>query len=234
MKKLLLGLLFIASPLLATGPLYQSPNVQDQQEHLNIYKDLRFPKISTGTAQNFYITAGSATAFNISTGTATNWTTKNLTISPGGTISGLTGRILQQSSASCTTTKSTTLTTFQSTCLTASITPSSTSSKIIVLISGVGRITCVSGDGNNNAYFTIDRGGTDLSSGSGFSYVACNNGASVNTIQVAGAVAISYPDSPASVSSLTYTLQVKKGVGSQNVDWLDQNQKGVITLLEYL
>lgn len=71
MKKLLLGILFIASPLLATGPLYQSPSVQDQQEHENIYKDLRFPKVSTGTAQNWYIVKGSATAFNIGTSTIT-------------------------------------------------------------------------------------------------------------------------------------------------------------------
>lgn len=73
MKTLIALLLFMASPLLATGPLNKSPSVPDQLEHENIYKELRSPKISTGTAQNFYIAKGSGTLFNIASGTVNSF-----------------------------------------------------------------------------------------------------------------------------------------------------------------
>lgn len=95
MKKIFFGLLLICSPLFATGPLYNSSSSVDQSEHENIYKDLRFPKISTGTAQNFYIRNGSATL-------------SGLALTSGATISGISGRVIQVIVSSMTATGSTT------------------------------------------------------------------------------------------------------------------------------
>lgn len=82
---------------------------------------------------------------------------------------------------------STASTTFVTTGLSATITPSSTSSKVLILVSGSS-----SGGSGTTPLFTLFRGATQLA---GTSWIANS-----------GNVGISFVDSPNTISSTTYTL----------------------------
>jgi hypothetical protein len=72
MKKLLIGLLFLAAPVQAICPRFQSADTNTQQEIYGICHDLQYPQIATGTAQNFTIINGTATQLS---GVQLNFTT---------------------------------------------------------------------------------------------------------------------------------------------------------------
>ena len=96
---------------------------------------------------------------------------------------------------------STSSTTYVSTGLSASITPQSTTSKILILVSGIG------GQANyqNSAYYTVFRGtvsGTNLGSGTNSALAMCY--VVVNGPQYTN-VGISYLDSPSTTSSTTWS-----------------------------
>lgn len=86
--------------------------------------------------------------------------------------------------------------TYVETGLAAIITPTSTSSKVLVMVSGCAACSNVAGDG----YLTLARGGVNLLGANGF----CN-------MEGAGRAAYAYTflDSPASVAALTYSVQIK-------------------------
>ena len=101
---------------------------------------------------------------------------------------------------------STTNTTMTSTTFATSITPTSSTSKILVLYSGS---IYLNGSTGNQAYQTLYRGSTDLGTtngmveitGGGFWYPSC----------------ISYLDSPSTTSSTTYTIYHKRLSGTSVV-----------------
>lgn len=110
--------------------------------------------------------------------------------------------------------------------LAATITPSSTANRILVIASGSFRITGTS-LANGGATF-IKRGTTDLSAGANFSN---------SLIQVSGqavdcSVAINYVDSPATTSATTYTVWLFSNTASNTLTFPSASQVGSITLME--
>ena len=93
---------------------------------------------------------------------------------------------------------STSSTSFVTTGHSASITPSSTSSKILILLNGGSSWN--NNDVNYNRWTTIYRGGTDLGAGT----VGLQN-MYANTL-FGGPHTINYLDSPSTTSSTTYTI----------------------------
>jgi hypothetical protein len=105
-----------------------------------------------------------------------------------------TGSVIQTVSASNTTQFSTSSTSWTATPITASITPISSTSKILVAAT-----MCWYGTGQG----TINRGATNLGNAT-YGFIELNN-----TNAFEWSVAISYLDSPATTSSTTYTIYVK-------------------------
>ena len=88
--------------------------------------------------------------------------------------------------------------------LSVAITPTSTSSKVYIIVTDVAEV-----GSSGQAVFTIARGGTNLApNNSGMSYVLGSS------IQIP--VAMSYLDSPSSTSALTYTAQYRAVSGAIN------------------
>jgi hypothetical protein len=136
--------------------------------------------------------------------------------------SGLGGKVLQVVSATDSTLRTTTSTSYvtASNTLSVTITPASASNKILLLVS------VVVGNGNAyDCYLTIYKGGSNLIGASGFVYQS-GGGTSVNY----NSNAINYLDSPATTSATTYQVyfKVNSGTGNINVD----SARGVITAIE--
>jgi len=130
------------------------------------------------------------------------------------------GNVIQVVNATTSTGSSTTSTSFVASNLTASITPTSSSSKILVLVGGFGYATAL-----NYAYYTIARGTTVLSSGSSGLSALYNNDGSVP-------ISMFWLDSPATTSSTSYTAYFKRGASGTAYFIENINGTGVITLME--
>ena len=124
------------------------------------------------------------------------------------------GKVLQVVSAVSSTTVSTTSTSFASTGLTASITPSATSSKILVMATS-------SMYASADARATIFRDATDLSGTDSF-VVFGGTDVYVSMIKL---------DSPSSTSSLTYEPKIK-AVSTGTVYWENSDGTATLTLME--
>lgn len=162
-----------------------------QREFEQLYHDNSFPKISTGTAQNFTIINASVTRANFSDGTVQTTASK----------------VLQTGYATSTSATSTTSTSYADTALSVTITPKSASSKIVIWVKTYAFIN-LNGAG---IIYGIARNGTDL--------VAA--GIAQTTMAVLGRapvpVSFVYQDSPASTSALTYMLRVKSNSAGNDV-----------------
>jgi hypothetical protein len=142
---------------------------------------------------------------------------------PKGTLP--TGSTLQVVSASIIGENATTSTTFTSAFLSASITPTSATSKVLVLVNGAS----FGVSGNAEGFFTVDRSGTNLGNGtSGFGRVW--NQASSNFTFVPGILMVL--DSPATTSSITYTVQQRQTNAAQMVYIGGGAGKSSIVLME--
>ena len=114
--------------------------------------------------------------------------------------------------------------TFFATNLTADITPSAATSKVLVMVSGDYLI-----QSNTESFLSIYRGTSNRGHSSyGFLHVSHNGEES------AGSFSIVYLDEPSSTSSLTYTLRLARGSGSNNcyVPRNDSGEPALITLME--
>lgn len=137
-----------------------------------------------------------------------------------------TGSVLQVVSADYSTSTSLTGTTYTDTGLSLSITPSATTSKILVVISqqAVG----ATGSANNvDGHLQLLRGGTSISdrqrSWRADGIVA----------QVGGTVSFTYLDSPSTTSATTYKTQAKlTDSGSGRTLYLQNSGVSTITLME--
>jgi len=117
-----------------------------------------------------------------------------------------TGSVLQVVSATRTASSVTTSTSFVSNGLTASITPSSSSSKIFVTVSSVGD----SGASGVTAFYTLYRNSTNLGGATeGFGGVSASSG------NIRAPIAFNYLDSPSTTSSVSYTLYYRSINGTQ-------------------
>jgi hypothetical protein len=135
-----------------------------------------------------------------------------------------TGSVLQVVQANYATEVTNSTTTYADTGLTASITPTSATSKILVLVSqptykGAGN----AGSGTN---VKVLRGATDLGAlGYGLGYTNTSVGNSVPA-------SISYLDSPATTSSTTYKTQLANSVSAAYASTCWNNSTATITLME--
>lgn len=112
------------------------------------------------------------------------------------------GSVLQVIQTTSSTQVSSTSTTYTDVGISASITPSSSSNKILIIFS------CSSGNSTSQeSKFNIVRGSTGLSTGDGFSYTYDSAGMHRNHVNIA------YLDSPSTTSSTTYKMQYKTGSG---------------------
>jgi len=132
-----------------------------------------------------------------------------------------TGQIIQVVSATDSTSRSTNSTSFVtgSNTLSVSITPSSSSNKILILVGSAG-------NGGDAGYYTIYRGATNLGSSTGMSV---NGNVAGGTT---GGVGMHYLDSPATTSSTTYQVYIRSNTSSASVTLNADNIKGSITCLE--
>jgi hypothetical protein len=112
------------------------------------------------------------------------------------------GKVLQVVNATVSTQASTTSTSYTDTGLTANITPSSASSKVLVILmqNGVAKV------GDTSVDLKLVRAGSDITQFVGSA--AFDNGTGWNDIGTAG---ITYLDSPATTSATTYKTQFKSG-----------------------
>jgi hypothetical protein len=134
-----------------------------------------------------------------------------------------TGAVLQVVSVSSTTNTSTTSSSYVAvTNLTASITPSSSTSKILVQVN----MNLYGATNNSEAVMTIYKAGVDLTSGNGFADVYAN---STDIIQQAPML---YMDSPATTSSTTYAVYFKRTQGTGTIQSSLRGTTNNITLME--
>jgi hypothetical protein len=133
------------------------------------------------------------------------------------------GAVLQVVSYSASLSTSTTSSTYVTTGLAATITPTSATSKILVIASGAV-ITVGSG---TVGYTTIYRNGSNLTGSNGMTTTYTSAGGNVWT-----PLGVTTYDSPASTSAQTYTLYIRVG-GSGTTQFGDGgSSQQTITLLE--
>jgi len=115
-------------------------------------------------------------------------------------VSASAGQVIQVLSATDSTERSTTSTSYvtASNTLSVTITPSSSSNKIFIIVSGSHYA------GTTGSSFTIYRGATNLGTAVGMSYV---------TPDISGNGHMSYLDSPATTSATTYQVYFKNNGG---------------------
>ena len=114
--------------------------------------------------------------------------------------------------------------TFFATNLTADITPSAATSKVLVMVSG----DYLQQD-NTEMFLSIYRGTSNRGhSNYGFLHTSHNGE------ETGGSFSIVYLDEPSSTSSLTYTLRLARGSGSNNcyVPRNNRAEPALITLME--
>jgi len=132
------------------------------------------------------------------------------------------GKVLQVVTATDDTTRSTTSTSFvtASNTLSVSITPSATSSKVLILVSSTGKC-----NGNSQGFFTVYRDSTNLGhSTNGFIRTTDGN------VDVSVGLGIHYLDSPSTTSATTYQVYVRAAANTLSLQ--SNTVRGVITALE--
>ena len=142
-------------------------------------------------------------------------------ITSGKLASGVGGKILQVVSVTDDTQRSTTSTSFNtmSSTLTLNITPSSTSSKILILLSTGFQITA------NDGAMTIYKGSTNLGdSNYGLFYMHVNG--------AFGMATINYLDSPSTTSQVTYTMYARNVSGASTVKINNESGYGSLIAME--
>jgi len=133
------------------------------------------------------------------------------------------GKIIKYDNTVSTASKDISSTSFADVC-SHSITPSSATSKVLVLMSG-GRWGMYGGDSYEGYYQVIKTGGTVLMQGL---QSTRNTGGNTTT----GTISVSYLDSPSTTSSVTYTLQAKSTDSSKGVNISNSDNPISIVLME--
>lgn len=178
----------------ATGRIYEASglNIISETNHPINFQTNAVGRMQIDTSGNLSLTTASTSILN----------------SSGRAILKQTGGILQVVSASLSSPFSTTNQTATNTTLSASITPSNTSTKIYAIVAG-GAFGYTN-SGSSNYSFNIYRGG---SSGTQVCGATINTTGSVSQLQMPGA--LQGIDSPASTSAQTYYLVIntQPGVG---------------------
>ena len=141
------------------------------------------------------------------------------------------GKVLQVVTAETTTSTTSTSTTYSDTTLTGSITPSATSSKILVLIAQEYNFSA-----SNTTFIkagikvvrTIGATATDIKETAGLTL----NSGSGSAAQFGGILPITILDSPSTTSSVTYKTQQHKEATDTSISTQSASEKSTITLIE--
>jgi hypothetical protein len=136
------------------------------------------------------------------------------------------GKVLQVVSATTTTETANSTTTLADTTLTATITPSSTNSKVLVLVNQNGLLRSA-GNAENALTLKLFRGATEISKLCDTSLYTAT--ALLLTVPTSSS---SYLDSPATTSATTYKTQFANRNASASVTVQHQNNMSTIVLLE--
>jgi hypothetical protein len=133
------------------------------------------------------------------------------------------GKVLQVVNATYSTQTANSTSTYADTGLTASITPSSATNKVLVL---VNHTCCMKSSGNagNDLYIKLVRGVTDI-----FFTTGLYTG---TTLENTGCITFMELDSPATTSSVTYKTVFANGNNTALVRVQQNSVKSTITLLE--
>jgi len=135
------------------------------------------------------------------------------------------GKVLQVIYATTNTQAINSTSTLADTNLTATITPSAVSSKVLVLVSQ-GGVAKSAGNASNAVQIKLFRTATDLITFS--QYETFTNTA----LEIYGSSSVSYLDSPASISALTYKTQFKNQFNGASVKVQADGTASSITLIE--
>ena len=136
------------------------------------------------------------------------------------------GKVVQIVNAVYSTEANSSSNTYADTGLTATITPTSASNKILVFVSQNG---CKKSNGNQyqGLYLRLNRGATQLAE------IAINALYTETTIYITGiSMGTCYLDSPATTSATSYKTQFKSGNGTAAVSVQGDNTTSTITLME--
>jgi len=196
------------------------PNLDTAKITTGTFVDARMPS----TVLNSNVDLTNLSASNLTSGTLPDArfpatlpavSGANLTNLPGG------GKVLQVLTATDSTVRSTTSSTFTnaSTTLSVTITPSSTSSKILINVT-TGWYDNASG---GTTYLSIFRDSTNLGNSS-------TGMLSMALYDMQSGVAITHLDSPSSTSALTYELRMRCGAGTSRIN--QQSSMGNIVVME--
>ena len=135
------------------------------------------------------------------------------------------GKVLQVVMGTTSTTNSTSSTTYADTTLSATITPSATSSKVLVLVNHGG--VSVSGGNTSGGFIKLLRGASDLQLiGEYIGYTA------TTASNYVGSTNAAYLDNPSTVSATTYKTQYKNLVASLRFSLQSQSETSTMILLE--
>ena len=143
---------------------------------------------------------------------------------PAMTLSRQPNNVIQVVVGTYSTSTSSSSSTFADTGLTASITPTSSTSKILVMVTqaGVGKVTNAT-----NTQLKLLRGSTDLA------LFEASAGATGNTnSNFVASASINYLDSPASTSSVTYKTQFASVANNASARVQDSSSVSSIVLME--
>lgn len=148
------------------------------------------------------------------------------TASAARTNLGLGKTVLQVVSASYSTAIANSTITYADTGLTATITPTSTTSKILVIVTQNG-LHKTSGNGNNSIHLKLLRDTNDVQT---FATSLGYDGVAVT--RYLGGVATMYLDSPVTTSAVTYKTQFRNEVAAASVSVQYVSNTSTITLIE--
>ena len=190
------------------------------------------PKSLIDAAGDLIVGTAADTAGRLAIGTANQVLKVNSggTALEWGTAGGGGGKVLQVVQATYNTPTTTNSTSFTDTGLTASITPSLSTSKIMVLVTQQFGLQVISSGLNVGMGFRIMRGATSVLESpvdSAAYYDYSNTGYIVNR----GYIAMNYLDSPSTTSATTYKTQGRLNSTANSRDLTYQNTNGYSTIL---
>lgn len=139
------------------------------------------------------------------------------------------GNILQVVTASTSTSTVASTTTYEDSSLSASITPSSSSSKILIIISQAGHVYSTQGS-NRWGSIRILRDATEIHEVE--QALGGRGGLSGGDRSDSASISVTFLDSPATTSSVTYKTQGKVNGSLSNYTFQVSESTSVITLLE--
>ena len=179
-----------------------------------------------GTVDSDTLASNSVVTGKIADGTIANADINNSAAIAGSKISGSFGKVLQVIYGTTNTAAQTGGTNYADTGLSASITPSATSSKVLILVGQPLDFSTDTGSARE-IYWNIVRGSTQLIVAS-----ATQNMHSADHMRLGGGNFLNFLDSPNTTSATTYKTQMKVSAGSCDVYAQANSTNSTIILME--